>query len=536
MAKHQPDLVIAGGSVVDGTGQPPVRADVAISDGRIADVGRIDCDANVPSLDATDLYVTPGFIDIHSHSDFTLLVDPRAVSAISQGVTLEVVGNCGHGCAPIVDPQLARSVMYGSQIDYDIDWRNMGEYLDRLEAARPAVNVMTLVPNGLLRLAAVTDTDRPADSAELQHMKSLLAQCLDEGAFGMSTGLEYGPEMACPEHEIIELCKVVSKYHGLYATHTRNRRHQAHETIAEAVRCSAAADVPLQISHIQVVARLMDDGGAAMEHALGQVEQTRSRGLDVAFDMHTRLFGTTKLSTALAPWVLSGGGGAAAIAARLRDSSVRDKLRQYQSHLRSLVHDDWHRIVLYRSGAHPELAGKTIAQIGELMNVEPLDAVFDLLAAEANDIHNPMVLALTYNADDNRIGFEHPSCMIGSDATAMAPDGPLKNQTFHGAYSWAAWFYRTFVRDTATLSPPEAVRRLTSLPAQRLRLQDRGEIRAGAWADLAVFDPETFAERATTYQPNQTAAGMVHVVVNGTVAVEDGRLTLQRSGRVLRRV
>lgn len=537
------DLFITGGTVVDGTGGPPFRADVAIKDDRIADVIAIETGAGAglkpaPAvLDASGLFVTPGFIDIHSHSDFTLLVDPRAVSSITQGVTLEVVGNCGHGCAPIGDPGRVTSNIYGYRPDCDLTWRTMGEYLDRLEAGGPAVNVLSLVPNGNLRLAVAGSLDRPSTPDELRQMKRLLSEGLEEGAFGFSTGLEYGPERACTEEEVAELCRVTADAGGFYATHTRNRDGEAHETVAEAIRTSAAAGVPLQISHISVVSRLAEDGRRAIEQAVEQVDRARAQGQDVGFDVHTRLFGTTHLSAALPPWALEGGRDA--VAGRLRDPAVRRALKTYRSIVTALARGDWSRIVLFDSKARPDLSRRSIAEISEAMGRDPLDGICEVLLAEieaGQDLHGLMIIAFAYREEEVRIAFERPDCMVGSDATALAPDGPLRGASFHGAYTWAAWFFRHFVREKATLIPQEAVRRLTSLPALRLGLKDRGVLRRGACADLAIFDPAAFGERGTTFDPNRTAAGMVHVLVNGTVTLRDGRLTGARGGRVLRRV
>src|SRR5437899_186890 len=212
------ELIIRGGQLIDGTGVPPVRADIGIADGRICEIGDLSAKADVPAIDAAGLTVGPGFIDIHSHSDFTLMLDPRAVSSITQGVTLEVVGNCGHGCAPIRDPELARANIYGASGGQPISWRTMAEYLDRLESARPAVNVVSLAPNGNLRLAAAGPVDRPSTLEELATMTRLLEQALEEGAFGFSTGLEYGPERACSEEEILALLRVVARSGGPHAT------------------------------------------------------------------------------------------------------------------------------------------------------------------------------------------------------------------------------------------------------------------------------------------------------------------------------
>jgi N-acyl-D-aspartate/D-glutamate deacylase len=533
------DLLITGGEVVDGTGAPPFRADVAIQAGRIAAIitaGQLDTQYaihNIQQLDATGLLIAPGFIDIHSHSDFTLLTDPRAVSSVAQGVTLEVVGNCGHGCAPIAEPALAAANIYGYQAGARLDWRSVAGYLERLEQARPAVNVLTLVPNGCLRLAVTGLVDRPATPDELAQMQRLLAQSLEEGAFGYSTGLEYGPERACPEHEIAALCRVAANAGGLYATHTRNRDGEPVEAIAEAIRASTASGAPLQISHIGVVARLSHDSEYAVEQALAQVALARRNGMDVAFDMHTRLFGTTNLSAALPPWALAG--DRAAIAARLRDPAARREMKHYSSIITALARGDWSRIVLFDSRARPELARNSIATICADRGGDPFDAIYDILLDEIDDLHAPMILAFSYREQDMHLILAQPDCMLGSDATALAPDGPLAGMSFHGAYTWAAWFFHHFVRDTRTLTAQEAVRRLTSLPASRLGLHDRGVVRTGARADLAIFDPEIFAERGTTFAPNQTAVGMQHVLVNGGITLRDGVLTGERSGQVLRK-
>ena len=547
-------LHITNGTILDGSGAPAYPADLLVIGGRIVDIippsssmveGRVP--AGAATLDASGLVISPGFIDIHSHSDFTLLVDPRAVSAIAQGVTLEVVGNCGHGCAPIADPAAVTGNIYGYRAGFELNWTSMAGYLARLDAAQPAVNVLSLVPNGNLRLAAAGLVDRPSSPDELRKMKRLLDQSLEEGAFGFSTGLEYGAEQGCAEEEIAELCRVTKAAGGYYATHTRNRAGEAIETIAEPIRASAATGAPLQISHISVVSRLADDGRWAVEQALAQVDAACAQGLDVAFDMHTRLFGTTNLSAALPPWAVAG--TASQIAARLRDPSVRRELKSYRSIITALARGDWNRIVLFDSLAQPELSRRNIHDISAARGVEPLDAIYDILLAELEapcdgagdgasadsaNLHRLMIIAFAYRAEDIRIAFEHPLCMVGSDATALAPDGPLAGTSFHGAYTWAGWYYRHFVRETRIFKPEEAIRRITSLPAQRLGLKDRGHIQNGARADLAIFDPSDFAERGTTFEPNQTATGMRHVLVNGAFALRDGALTGHRAGHVLR--
>ena len=527
------ELYIIGGEVVDGTGREPFRADISVRDGRISAVGEVCSKLGTRVIDATGLLVCPGFIDIHSHSDMTLVIDPRAVSSVTQGVTLEVVGNCGHGCAPIFDSELARSNIYGCRSDSPISWRTVAEYLDVLESRQPAVNVLTLVPNGNLRLAVMGLTDRPSDDAERRKMKDLLARGLEDGAFGFSTGLEYGTEEGCSQPEIAQLCQVVADAGGIYATHTRNRLGEAREAISEAIETASTAQVKLQISHISVVARLVDDGRWAVQQALDQVDRARDGGLDVGFDMHTRLFGTTNLSAALPPSALADGKGA--IAACLVDPSFRRGLSDHRSIITALARDDWGKIIVFASKANPDVSRRSIADIAHARGAEPLDVICDLLLDEIDDLHSLMIVALTYREQDLQPVFERPDCMVGSDATALANDGPLAGTTFHGAFTWASWFYRHFVIEKKLLSRQEAVRRLTSLPASRLGLPDRGVICAGAWADLAVFDPVQFGQRGTLFEPNRPAVGMKHVLVNGVIEVENGSLTQSRGGQVLRR-
>jgi N-acyl-D-amino-acid deacylase len=526
------DLLVLGGSVVDGTGQPAYAADLIIADGKIRDIGRIGRVEGIPTLDATGLIVSPGFIDIHSHSDFTLTVDPRAVSAIAQGVTSEVVGNCGHGCAPMADPSIATSNLYGYQAGFGFPWRTVDEYLDHLDTHQLAVNVAALVPNGCLRLCVAGLADRPATLDEEWQMKRLLEESLEQGAFGYSTGLEYGIEQHCSEREIVERCHITRKHGRFYATHTRNRMEEAEESIAEAVRAATGSGVALQISHISSVARLSSFSRWAVEQALEQVFAARKRGLDVGFDMQTRRFGMTNLSTVLPTWALEG--DKASIAKRLKDPSTRKELRGYPSIVSALARGDWQKIVVFKSKVQPEVSGQSIAVLSQHRGTDPYDTIYDLLLAEIDDLHSLLILGFAYSAADIDMVFEQPDCMVGSDAIALALDGPLKHESFHGAYSWAAWFLNYFVSERKAFPLEEGVRRLTSLPAKRIGVKDRGVVRSGAWADLAIFDPARFRERATTFEPNQLATGMQHVVVNGVVALMNGKTTGKHGGRALR--
>ena len=521
----KPDLVIRNGTVLDGTGGDPIEADVAIKDGVVCDIGRLGTTADV-ELDARGLFVTPGFIDIHSHSDYTLLVDPRAVSAVYQGVTLEVLGNCGFGCCPIADAELAKNNIYGVSDAIPITWKSTAGYLDRLQAAKPAVNVLTLVPNGQLRLSTVGLADRPADADELRRMKYLLEQGLEEGAWGFSTGLEYPAEIGVPEDELVELCRVVARAGALYATHARKRDEGSVEAIEEAIRTAEKANVRLQVSHL-----LPRNGRAAGERCIEVVEAARDSGLDITFDMHTRLYGTTYLHTVIPPWAYEG--GIEKLAERLRDPAARGRMKDHVSIISA--GDDWQRVVLLDNPAWPQYARRSLGDIAAERGQPPLDAAYDLLSGVVDELHQLMVILHCYDEDEQRQVFAHPMCMPGSDATDLAPDGPLANSTFHGAYTWASWFYRFMARQTRALTPQEAIHRLSGLPARIMNLSDRGTLGVGTRADVAIFDPDTFTDRATTFEPNQLASGMVHVVVNGKITLRDGELTGERGGEVLRR-
>ena len=524
MTGRGPDLVIRNGTVLDGTGAEPFRGDVAVEDGRIARIGEIEPGPN--ELDAAGRYVAPGFIDIHSHSDYTLLVDPRAVSAIHQGVTLEVVGNCGHGCFPIRDEARAARAIYGHSAEVPVTWQTAAGYFERLEEARPAVNVLSLVPNGQLRLAVVGLEDRPATADEMRQMTRLLEESLEQGAWGYSTGLEYAQERGATEAELTALCRVSAARGGIYATHTRRRDAGSAEAVEEAVRTARASEGRLQVSHL--IPRSGEEEGS---RCIAVVDAAAGSGLDLAFDMHTRLYGTTFLHAALPPAVLAA--SPERQSELLRDPATLEAIRGYESILSA--GGDWGRIVLLDNPIVPEYGRRDLASIAAERGQEPLETVCDLVRAALPNTARLMVINLCHTEAQQREVFQHPLCMPGSDATTLAPDGPLAASVFHGAYTWAAWFFRFMVSQERLLTAAEAVRRLTGFPAERLGLTDRGVLKPGAAGDVVVFDGESLTERGTTFEPNQVASGVSHVVVNGVVTLRDGVLTGDRGGQVLRR-
>ncbi len=521
------DLLLRNGTVLDGTGTGAARqADVAVHGNRVVQVGDCRGVEATESLDATGLYVAPGFIDIHSHSDYTLLVDPRAVSAIAQGVTLEVIGNCGFGCAPIVHPELASGNIYGFNNQVALTWKSVGQYLDRLQAAQPAVNVIKLVPNGQLRRSTVGVADRPATAGELDTMKSLLAESMDQGGFGYSTGLEYPAERGAPDAELVALCKVAARAGGLYASHTRRRDDGAVSAIDEAIRVGEQAGAKIQISHLLPRKTNAGEGQRALE----LIDRARQRGLDIAFDMHTRLYGTTFLDTIVPPWASEE--GPSALARHLASAESRRRMRGYQS---IITGGGWDRIVLLDHPKFPQYSRRSFGELARESGGDAFDIACAILVADIGAPARAMVIIHAYTPDQQAEIFGHGLCMPGSDATTLAPDGPLAASAFHGAYSWASWYFHFMVHERKLLSAAQAVHRLTGFPAQTLGLSDRGQVREGFFADLAVFEPAGFRATATTFEPNQLAQGMRHVVVNGIVTLKDGQLTGARAGEVIRR-
>jgi N-acyl-D-amino-acid deacylase len=526
------DYLIANGLIVDGSGSPGFLGDVEIKGDRVERVYRQgertpEAEGNRGStvIDATGLTVTPGFIDIHSHSDHTVLVDPRAFSSVNQGVTLEVVGNCGFGCFPVDDPELAQSRIYAYHDTHPISWRSAAEYFATLQARNPAINVASLVPNGQLRLAVVGPEIRAADLSEQRQMRDLLEESLEAGAWGLSTCLESGEESSMALEEVAGLCRSVAAAGGIHATHTRDRVEHAAEAVEEAVKTAEISGVRLQVSH------LIPDGGIAdLEACLSVVEASTNRA-DISFDMHTRLYGIGYLYSALQPDLLHG--TPTEVAERLRDRSVQDRVRDYRSGLSAL--GDWNNVILLDNDVWPEYGRQSIAQIAAARGEEPVTVICELLAATADDLSRLWVLLLTFTEDEQRATFVHPLCVPASDAAALALDGPLASSSFHGAYSWASWFYRYMVRDARLLTREQAVHKLTGQPASILGLRDRGILRPGAFADVAIFHADGFADRETMFVPNAPAVGMRHVLVNGTLTLTDGSLTGQRSGTVLRR-
>jgi N-acyl-D-amino-acid deacylase len=521
------DLIVRSGTIVDGTGAASITGDIGIARGVIEAIGDLSSATAADEIDATGLVVTPGLIDVHSHADLTLAIDGRAESALTQGVTTVLVGNCGHGCTPLRDRPEYASAIFGYNRSIPLDWRSTGEYLEKLRRARPGINVGTLVPLGNLRLTAMEDPERPASDDQVKHMCTLLEEALDEGALGFSCGLQYPDSVHTRSEELDTFNKIVARHGGLFAACVRHTDERAVEGIEEPINSAAASGVRTQISHA------MPQPGSPpgmTETTYEMIDRARESGLDVAFDMHTRVWGELNISAMLPVWALSGSRDE--IDGRLGNKAERERIKEYPGYVRRFIRipgPDEMIVVLTRDRS---LVGRTVAELTP-RGQDPLDTLLDILRSEGDDIHRPQILIRMYPEDELASFYEHPHCAVGSDATALSLDGPLGDEVFYGAFTWASWFLRRIVRERQTLSLPEAIRRVTSLPAERIGLDDRGVLKPGARADLAMFDFEQVSESGTLESPNQLPKGTAHVIVNGVVALRGGVVTDGRGGTVL---
>lgn len=536
------DLVVAGGLVVDGSGRSAYKADIGIVDGKIAEIGVLDPSGS-EVVDALGLVVAPGFIDMHSHSDFVLLVNPRAESKVRQGVTTEVIGNCGGSAAPalgLAEEGIRRTAgLYG----LEPTWTSFGEYLECLEKGI-AVNVAALVGHGTIRRCVMDLEERAPTGGELEEMRRLVAQAMAEGAFGLSSGLVYPPGRYAETEELVELCRVVAEHGGIYASHIRGERETMLEALREALTIGEEAGVAVQISHHP--AKIGAWGRSPK--TLAMMDEAGTRGLDITCDLHPYVAGSTGLSALLPPWAQAG--GPQRIVERLRAPEERERMR------RDMIEEKvpgpgpcglvkrgmWNKIVV---SSYPEdwPVGRTLADIAEEKGVDPFDAYFDLLLeSEAAG----GVLGFYYNEEDIRNVLRHPRSVVGSDGYALAPYGVLGRGRNHPrSYGTFPMIFRKYVRGESrpelmyddgarVLSLEETVMKMTSAPAKKLKLGDRGLIRPGMWADLVVFDPEIIADTATYLDPYRYPIGVEHVLVNGVSVIRGGEHTGELPGRALR--
>jgi N-acyl-D-amino-acid deacylase len=487
------DLVIRHGLVVDGSGAPAFRADVAVAGDRIAAVGRAP-EEGARSIDASGLVVAPGFIDVHTHDDLAVLRTPAVDFKVRQGVTTEIVGNCGVGAAPSSEAYVGS---YEAVLETilgpagAVQWRTMDEFYRVIEEAGPSLNVASFVPHGTLRLLAMGAEPRPPTAAEMSAMKDLLAQGMEAGALGLSTGLIYPPGMFADTGELIELARVAGEHGGIYASHIRDEADGMLDAVAEALRIGEEGGVPVQISHHKA---MLERNWGRVEQSIGLIEEARARGLDATVDVYPYTAG----STGLAALLLSG---------HTEDSTGEE--------------------ILVASVKHRhEYEGMTLADIAGRMGLPPREAALRLLKEEENAV---VVVIFAMSEEDVRRVMRYEQAMFGSDGLPSPTGKP--HPRLYGTFPRVLGRY---VREHRLFSLEEAVRKMTSLPARKHGLRERGVVRPGYFADLCLFDPKTVLDRGTYQEPRQYPEGIPYVIVNGALVVDGGVHTGARAGCVLR--
>ena len=522
------DLVLQGGLLVDGSGAPPRPAHVGIRGGRVEAVS----DSALPAdgvIDASGCVVAPGFVDIHSHSDCYPLISPRAESKIQDGVTTEIVGNCGVSPFPMGGRFLSQEREYFSRMGLEIDWSDIEEYFERAEAAGTAINRGFLVGHGSVRSAVMDYAARAPSDDEFEAMKAHVRRAMDRGALGLSTGLIYTPGCYAEQDEISALCEVVAEYDGFYATHIRSEGEQLESAVDEALSVAQSSGARLQISHLKVAGEV---NWGKIEWLKQRLTDAREAGIDFACDRYPYTASSTGLETVLPEWACQG--GIDEELARLEDPDTRQKIRSEIAESRRGA-DRWQRIVIAYIPVEDlhRFEGKTVQDVADDQGKDPIDAALDMLLAARGQVS---VVIFSMAEENLREILSWPFVAIGSDAAFRAPEGPLSGGKPHPrAYGTFARVLGHYVREEGVLSLEQAVHKMTLLPAQRAGLQERGALRPGWHADVVVFDPEQIADAATFEAPHQYSRGIRYVIVNGHVALNNGALSESLHGEILRR-
>jgi dihydroorotase/N-acyl-D-amino-acid deacylase len=529
------DILITNGRIVDGTGAPWFRGDVGIRGDRIAAIGRLAGAEAVVRVDATNLVVAPGFIDLLGQSEFNVLVDPRAASKIMQGVTTEITGE-GTSIAPVNDRLIEEGRPSAQHFNVAQDWRTLGDYLKRLDdRAHPAINLGTFVGAGSVRNYVIGKADRPATPAELDQMKRLVADAMTQGALGVSTSLQYVPDRFASTDEIVELAKVAAERGGVYFTHQRSEGPKIFESIDEVIAIAERAQIPAEIWHLKTAYKPQF---GKMPQVLRRLEAARERGVDVTANIYPYTRSSNGLDACLPIWAREG--GLDKMIARLSDPAERERIKTEMNEPNATWENQWYGAgggdgILLTTVLNPALRkyeGMTLAEIGKAMGKDPRDAVMDLVVADRGE--SSTVNAVMDEADV-RAALVHPLVGVGTDSGAKAEDGPMAESKSHPR-AWGSFprILGYYVREQHVLTLEEAIRKVTSKAAARVHLADRGILRPGLAADITVFDPATIAERSTFNDPNHYATGVRHVIVNGRSVVANGRITAERPGKALR--
>ncbi len=524
------DLIIAGGRIVDGTGAPWFRADLAVAGDRIAAIGNLAEAQAKDRLDARGLVVAPGFIDLLGQSEFNVLVDNRVASKITQGITTEITGE-GSSIAPVNDRMVAEGRASYDHFQVTHDWRTLREYFDRLARSKSAVNIGTFVGSGGLRNYVVGTEDRPATPAELAEMKRLVAQAMEDGALGVSSSLQYVPNRFATTAELVELARVAAAHGGIYITHQRSEGNKVFESLEEVFTIAAQADVAAEIWHLKTAYKA---NWGKMPEVLRRIDAARARGLRVSANVYPYNRASNGLDACLPIWAREG--GTEALLQRLQDPATRERIKRDMDDPDAPFENQWYGSggpagVMLSSVLNPELRkyeGLNFVEIGKAMGRDPRDAAMDLVIADKAE--SSVIISIMHE-DDVRAAMRHPVVSFDTDSGARAEDGPLSESKSHPR-AWGT-FTRVlghYVRDEQLLPLEEAIRKMTSQAAARVGILDRGLLRSGMFADITVFDPATVKDEATFETPNRYSTGVRHVFVNGRAVVRDGTITAERPG------
>ena len=526
------DVIIKGGTVYDGSGRPPRRADIGIRGDRIEAVGNLSRATATTVVDAKGLAVAPGFINMLSHSESSLIVDPRSLSEIKQGVTTQIFGEFSMG--PLNDEMKQRMGATRGDSRNQIEWTTLAEYLTYLEKRGIPQNVASFIGAVTIREHVIGLEDKQPTTAQLDQMRELVRREMEAGALGITTALIYPPAFFAKTEELIEMCKVAAKYKGKYTTHMRSEGNQLIQAVQETMRISREAGLPAEIYHLKA-------SGATnwpkMDQVIRMIENARRRGLKITANMYTYPAGGTGLDASIPPWVWDGGREAGY--KRLQDPDTRKKIADA---IRT-PSNDWENLYMlagspdrlllasFRTEKLKPLVGKTLGDVAKMRGKDPVETIMDLVLEDRSRIGTIYFLM---SEDNLKKQIRRPWVSFGSDAASIAPEGnALRSSAHPRAYGNFARLLGKYVREEKVISLTEAVRRLSSLPATNLGLDHRGFLRPGMFADVVVFDPQTIADRATFENPHQLSVGMQHVFVNGTQVLKGGEHTGAKPGRAL---
>jgi N-acyl-D-amino-acid deacylase len=528
------DLVITNGHIIDGTGSPWYAGDLGIREGKIAAIGNLSGATAARTIDAHGSVVAPGFIDMLGQSENTILVEPRLPSKIYQGITTEITGE-GGSAAPLNDAIIAADKATFEHLKITPDWRTFRQYFARLEKQGMGINLASYVGATQLRRMVLGDADVQPTAAQLEQMKSLVRDAMHDGAVGVSTSLEYAPAPYAKTEEIIALAGETSKYGGVYATHMRSEGDAIMASIDETLRIGKEAHVPVEIWHLKVAGKA---NWHRMPEVVAKINNARSAGVDVTADTYAYPAWFNSFSAFIPPWAHDGGD--AKLIERLKDPATRARIRKDMLTPSSGWDNEWHEIpgpeaVLIGVVQNPKLVslqGKTLADVAKLWNKDPMDALFDLLV---EDQAFTSVAVFGMSEDDVALALQQDWVSVCNDSEGASTEGLLGQEHPHPrAYGTFPRILRKYVREEKKLTLENAVRKFSALPAQRMRLVDRGVLKAGMWADVVVFDPATIKDVATFAEPNQLSQGMEFVLVNGVPVIDQGKMTGKLPGKVLR--